>query len=76
MVRNTEEHAARLDAHTLNRAALQNDAVARCRPFDGGRHVAGLLNRRNRGFRHIEVYQPLPGIPGRTILSAAGGLES
>ena len=46
MVGDPEQHVAGLDAHALDRVALEHDAVARGRPFDRGRNVAAFLDGR------------------------------
>ena len=60
MIGDPEQHAAGLNAHALDRAALQHNAVARRRPFDRGRNVPALFDGRDRRIGHVEVHQSLP----------------
>ena len=44
VVGDPEQDAARLDTHSLDRVALENDAVARCGPLDRCRYGSALLD--------------------------------
>src|SRR3981081_555204 len=59
-VRDAKQYVAGLRPHSLDRIALENDAVAWRRPFDGDWNGAALFHGDDGCVGNIEVHQPLP----------------